>query len=215
LQAKPEKALTIGTPLNSPPYVFEGQGRGIELELVASLIKRMGYGVHWHHLPPKRIRYQVLQHEIMAGIHALPFPGDHLHYSRPYIQFQNVAISLDPKIRLQTVQDLGKYSVVAFQNAREFLGPEYAAAVTKCSVYLELPNHAKQIEMLFRRRSQVIVLEKRIFQYFRDMFYPVSEVQIYEIFPPIAYSVVFHDRQLRDAFDRALLARNGSLFDSY
>jgi polar amino acid transport system substrate-binding protein len=211
LQAEPVKSITIGSPLNSPPYVFEGEAKGIELELVSALIKKMGYMVSWRHLPPKRIRHQVLQREIGAGIRTLPSPGDGLFYSRPYISFQNVAIALDPKVQINSIQDLSKYSVVAYQNAKEFLGPDYAKAVSACSVYLELANQEKQIETLFRRRSQVIVMEKRIFHYFRDMLYPTTEVKIFDIFQPTAYTVVFSDKAMRDEFDRALQAKNQGL----
>ncbi|WP_141731907.1 substrate-binding periplasmic protein [Oligoflexus tunisiensis] len=205
------KIITIGSPLNSPPYVYEGEGRGIEMELVASIIKKMGYGFTWRHLPPKRMRHQVLQREITVGIRSQPVPGDKLFYSRPYIQFQNVAIALDPNVQVNTVQDLSKYSVVAFQNAKDVLGPEYAKAVSRCTVYMEVANQAKQIETLFRRRSQVIILEKHIFNHFRDMFDPKSEVKIFEIFPPTQYSAVFHDKTMRDEFDRILQATQPSL----
>jgi len=211
--AEPAKTLTIGSPMNSPPFVYEGEGRGIEMELVANIVKKMGYGIVWRHLPPKRIRHQVLQREIHVGIRSQLQPSDKLYYSRPYIEFQNVAISIDPDVQVKSVQDLSKYSVVAFQNAKDALGSEFAKAVAKCSVYMEMPNQAKQIETLFRRRSQIVVLEKRIFQHFREMFYPKSEVKMFEIFPSTAYAAVFHDKQLRDEFDKALQALTPVNFD--
>lgn len=179
---------------------------------MSSLIRKMGYSIAWRYLPPKRIRHQVMQHDIDAGIRVMPLPGDSLFYSRPYIQFQNVAIATDPSVQLKSIQDLSKYSVVAFQNAKEFLGPEYVKAVSGCGVYLEMPNQARQIETLFRHRSQVIILEKRIFQHFREMFYPKSEVKVFEIFPSNSYSLVFSDKGLRDEFDRTLQAKTHTLF---
>ncbi len=204
--SEPAKTLTVGSPLNSPPFVFEGEGRGIEMDLVTSVVKKMGYNLVWRHLPPKRIRYQVAQHEISFGIRSKALNTDKLFYSRPYIQFQNVAITMDPKVQITSLQDLSKYSVVAFQNAKDALGPDYAKAVSKCTVYMEMPNQTKQIETLFRRRSQVIILEKQIFTYFREKFYPKSEVKMFEIFPPTSYSAVFSDKNLRDEFDKALQA---------
>lgn len=212
LKALESKVLTIGSPLNSPPYVMEAEGRGIEIDLISSIIKKMGYVASWRYLPPKRIRHQVLQHEIHAGIRAFNFHADSLYYSRPYITFQNVAITTDPSIQLSSIKDLSKYSVVAFQNAKDFLGPDYTRAVAASTVYLELPNQAKQIETLFRHRSQVIILEKKIFHYFREMFYPRSEVKIFEIFPTTQYSVVFSDKNLRDEFDKVLQAQTHQLF---
>jgi polar amino acid transport system substrate-binding protein len=209
--ADKEKIILIGSPLNSPPYVIEGEGRGIEMDLIASIVKKMGYGLTWRYLPPKRIRHQVLQREIALGIRSQPTGDDRLHYSRPYIKFQNVAIALDPQVQVNSLQDLSKYSVVAFQNAKDVLGPEYAKAVSKCAVYMEMPNQAKQIETLFRRRSQVIVLEKLIFNHFRDQFDPKSEVRMFEIFPPTYYMAVFHDKAMRDEFDRVLQATHPSL----
>lgn len=204
--AETVKTITIGSPLNSPPFVFEGEGRGIEMDLVSSVIRKMGYDLVWRHLPPKRIRHQVLQREIQVGIRSQFHPGDRLFYSKPYIQFQNVAIAIDPKVQVNSIADLSKYSVVAFQNAKDVLGPEFAKAVSKCAVYMEMPNQTKQIETLFRRRSQVIILEKQIFNHFREQFDRKGEVKYFEIFPSTPYSAVFYDKNLRDEFDKVLQA---------
>lgn len=196
--------------MNSPPFVYEGEGRGIEMDLVSTIIKKMGYAIVWRHLPPKRIRHQVAQGEISLGIRSRAQAGDKLYYSKPYIHFQNVAITIDPKVQVTSIQDLSKFSVVAFQNARDVLGSDYAKAVAKCAVYMEMPNQMKQIETLFRRRSQVIVLEKQIFQYFHEQFDRKSEVRFFEIFPATPYSAVFADKNLRDEFDKALQAHLAS-----
>lgn len=174
------------------------------MDLVSSVIKKMGYGLVWRHLPPKRIRYQVLQREINIGIRSQAQSGDKLYYSRPYIHFQNVAIAIDPDVQVTSLQDLSNYSVVAFQNAKDVLGRDYAKAVAKCTVYMEMPNQMKQIETLFRRRSQVIILEKKIFNHFREQFDHKGEVKFFEIFPATPYAAVFHDKKLRDEFDKAL-----------
>jgi polar amino acid transport system substrate-binding protein len=200
------KTLTIGSPLDSPPFVYEGEGRGVEMDLISAVVKKMGYAVVWRYLPPKRIRHQVTQREIDLGIRSQALPQDKLFYSKPYIHFQNVAIAIDPKVQVNSLQDLSKYNVVAFQNAKDVMGPEYAKAVAKCTVYMEMPNQMKQIETLFRRRSQVIILEKQIFHHFREQFDRQSAVRVFEIFPSTPYSAVFHDKNLRDEFDKALHA---------
>jgi polar amino acid transport system substrate-binding protein len=205
------KTLTVGSPMNSPPFVYEGEGRGIEMDLVSTIIKKMGYQVVWRHLPPKRIKHQVTQGEINIGIRSRAFASDKLFYSKPYIQFQNVAITIDPKISITAIPDLSKFSVVAFQNARDVLGSDYAKAVAKCTVYMEMPNQMKQIETLFRRRSQVIILERQIFNYFREQFDPKGEVRFFEIFPATPYSAVFSDKNLRDEFDKALTAHTAAV----
>lgn len=197
--------------MNSPPFVYEGEGHGIEMDLVGTIIKKMGYGIAWRHLPPKRIRHQVAQGEIHMGIRSRAQAGDKLYYSKPYIHFQNVAIAIDPKVQVTSIQDLSKFNVVAFQNAREVLGSDYAKSVAKCAVYMEMPNQMKQIETLFRRRSQVIVLEKQIFQHFRPQFDQKSEVKFFEIFPATPYSAVFADKNLRDEFDKTLQAHLSSV----
>lgn len=197
--------------MNSPPFVYEGEGRGIEMDLVGTIVKKMGYEIAWRHLPPKRIRHQVAQGELSLGIRSRAQSGDKLFYSKPYIHFQNVAITIDPKIQINSIQDLSKYSVVAFQNARDVLGGDYAKAVAKCTVYMEMPNQMKQIETLFRRRSQVIVLEKQIFQHFHAQFDQKNDVRYFEIFPATPYSAVFADKNMRDEFDKALQAHLASI----
>ncbi len=206
--AEVSKSISIGAPLNSPPFVYMDEEHGIEIDFISSVFKKLGYSIVWRHLPPKRIRHQVMQHEINVGIRTRPVPGDLLYYSRPYIQFQNVAIAIDRDIQVKSIQDLAKYNVVAFQNAKDALGSEYAQTVDGSKVYLELADQAKQIETLFRHRSQVIIIEKRIFRHFQQIFYPKSEVKIFEIFPPTLYSASFYDKNLRDDFDRVLASKN-------
>ena len=206
--AETKKSITIGAPLNSPPFVNTDEKHGIEMDLISSVFKKLGYSILWRHLPPKRIRHQVMQREINVGIRTRPIPGDILYYSQPYIQFQNVAIAIDPNIQVKSIQDLAKYNVVAFQNAKDVLGSEYSLAVGGGKVYLEMADQAKQIETLFRRRSQVIIMEERIFSHFQKKSYPKSEVKIFEIFPSTPYSAIFYDKNLRDDFDRLLASKN-------
>ena len=76
------------------------------------------------------------------------------------------AVSLvDGNFSIESIQDLSGKSVIAFQNAKKFLGDDYNASVSLSTDYREIADQVQQVEMLFSRRTEVIILELNIFKY--------------------------------------------------
>lgn len=201
---------------NVPPYVVTdaaGRVSGVEVELLAMVAERAGWELHPLPMPYARIRVAYVgDPEIDAAAPVLEsyrLPGT---LSKPFIRFQNVARTLSGSgIVLHSLDDLRGRHILAFQNARDSLGPRFAAIVaTPGTDYAEQANQMLPLRMLGAGRVDIVIAERRILDYFGHLpetgLDPAAAFVDYPLFPPSDYSVAFHDRALAEAFDRALAA---------
>lgn len=195
------------------PFVFAGKHRGIEVEIVRTVLQRLGYELVPVYVPNARIKYEFEQRLVDVATTAQPEPGAEGYFSEPYIAFENVAITLAArKISLNKLADLAGLRVVGFQKASQFLGEDYKQAVSRCADYRETADQMGQNRLLYRGGADVIVRERHIFEYQNKLLAdsPFAEkpqpVEIRRLFPPTVYRLRFHDMALRDAFDLELAA---------
>lgn len=190
------------------PFVFANKGRGIEVEIVRTVLQRLGHELVPVYVPNARISHEFELNRVDIATTSLPEPGAVGHFSEPYISFENVAITLTSrKLKLESVADLAKYKVVAFQKASQFLGDDYKRAVASRADYREIADHMGQNRLLYRGGADVIVLERHVFEYQDKLLAggrfeeKPRQVDIHKLFPPTLYRMRFHDMALRDAFD--------------
>lgn len=201
--------LRIGFSTSSLPYVDIVNKSGLEPRLVAAALSRSGYRVVPVFLPHARalelVRKGTLdgcgpvgRHTDVAGL-AL---GD------MYLQYRNVAVSLEAAgLEINTLADLRDLPVMAFHNARVFMGPDFAAMADANPRYEEQVDQRAQVEAFFQRHDRVIVVDERIFAFHRARLVArgVGEpVRIHRIFPAQDRFFVFRDPVVRDAFDAGL-----------
>lgn len=202
-----ELVLVVG--LTTPPYVIQDENAGFEIELMRSVLATLDYEISILYVPYGRA-YETMQ-QIQADIGLTlsdKIAVDSEILSLPYVSYQNVAVSLlDKSIKLDRLEDLQGFSVVAFQNARKVLGTAFAAAVKTGPLYIELPEQSRQVKLLLAGKVEVIVLDINIFKYFSTSITGVSQmekVQVHSLFPSIQYRAAISDPVLRKAFNRAL-----------
>ncbi|WP_288741259.1 transporter substrate-binding domain-containing protein [uncultured Rheinheimera sp.] len=205
LQAKTELTILVG--LDKPPYIDLNDSSGYELDLLRLLIKKMGYDAVFLHVPNARIKDLMLDGK--ADIATLQKPDQaqpQLHYSQPYIRYQNVAASLAAKsLQLHQLAQLKPYSVVAFHNARTLLGPEYQQLVPFMANYQEVANQSQQLQMLLLERCDVVVMDRNIFYYYaKEAGQSMQPFDIAAVFPASLYSAAFKNERLRNKFNKAL-----------
>ena len=120
--------LRIGFGTHKPPYIFEGEPRGLEYELVMAAASRGGLQLTPYYAPMERLHLAIGRGELDGIATTNAYSGVQVFYSQPYIHCQNVAMALTSRgYRITRMPDLGQYSISSFQRARYLLGPEFQA----------------------------------------------------------------------------------------
>lgn len=202
--------LTIGVGISKPPYVMQEENIGMELEIVRRALEISGYKMKPRYMPILNIPHDLNAGMIDGGIHLKAHNAVDGFFSDDVIEYRNYAISrADSDEKLTTLSDLKGKRIIAFQNAHENLGNEYAQAVRGNADYRELADQALQVEMLATGNVDYIISDFRIFLYFKQKYEATSKaefppVRFHKLFPPTPYRAAFRKRSVRDAFDLGL-----------
>lgn len=218
-------SIKIVTGLAKPPFILTSQKDGMQLDVVKEAFLTENIDVAFVPVPLGRNITELRKWDI-AGILTIPddFQYSGLHISKPYMTYQNVAISLvENDIEINNIEDLQGKSIVAFQKAKKFLGDNYNKAVSYSLDYREIAEQDKQISMLFAGRTEVIIADINIFKYkvksqSDPMFH--KTFKIHYIFPERKYSAGFKSKKVKETFDKGvqLLIDNGTyntILDKY
>jgi polar amino acid transport system substrate-binding protein len=222
LPALADQEIRIGVGLSKPPYILES-GReaqpasgaakigGLEVEIVEQALAAGGYRMIAESYPPARALALVRAGHLDGMATVTEGIGAFGHFSDDYITYRNVAITLRRRaIRLDSVADLARHSVAAFQNARFILTPEFAAVVAAHENYTEHPQQITQNRLLYSGRADVVIGDRLIFhalsRQVSDGLDTAQPVMIHELFPPMPRKMVFRDPAVRDAFNAGLKA---------
>lgn len=203
--------LVVGFGTHKPPYVFERENRGLDYELVEAALDEAGIELKPYYAPLERLHRMLQYQELGAMATTNETSGVTAHYSTVYIEYQNVAVSLQHRnIRLETIEDLAGYSVSAFQRARFVLGPRFGKMAAANLRYREEARQITRNLLLYAGRVDVMIGDRRIIRAFNreiaervDTRQPVFE---HALFPPTSYRVGFADAETRDRFDQGLAA---------
>lgn len=203
--------LRFGFGTHKPPYVFEGEPKGLEFEIVTAAAAKAGFEFEVFYAPMERLHLLLRRGQIDAIATTNEHSGVSGFYSEPYIQYQNVAVALRARqYRIERIADLKHYSLSAFQRARFLLGREYQEMATNHPRYREEANQIARNRLLYSGRVDVVVGDLRIFKYFnrevQDQVDIGQPLAIYPLFVPTSYRVGFHNQSLRDQFDKGLAA---------
>ena len=207
--------LTIGVSFAIPPYVIKETGQGIELEILRESFSVTGYDIEIKYLPLARTFTQLETGKIDGVINIKKGMLDHVFYSDEVITFQNCAISLAKKgyPDFKDLSFLKEKYVIAFQRAPTILGEEFARITIDHKKYEEVAEQDQQVMRLFLDRSaDVIVMEKKIFNYYRKKALQNKiigdkaklPVKFHILFPPTRYRFAFREKAARDAFNYGL-----------
>lgn len=204
-----EKSLLIGIGLSKPPYVIQSENAGAEYDLVARALEIAGYKMVPRYMPLRRVPH-AMNGGILDGATAVrPHMNVDGFLSNEVIKYQNYAIShANAGLKLNSLADLSKLRVVAFQNASNLLGGSFKAAVKDNSEYREVANQELQIRLLAAGRTDIVISDFRIFLHFKrkvaESTGKTFKVRFHRLFAPTPYGVAFRKREVRDAFDLAI-----------
>lgn len=205
------ETLQVGFGNDRPPYVMAARHSGLEVEIVTRAAALAGMQVLAVFSGNERALRMLHAGTLDAVTGTRPEGGDCRWYSRPYLAYQDVAITLQQRhLVLQRVEDLAGHGVVSFQRAHRLLGPAFAAMAARNPGYREYADEMTLPMLLFTGQTDVVVGDRRIFNYFVRRLPHVSRldvgqpVQIVALWPPLPFSVGFREQTQRDRFDRGL-----------
>lgn len=218
LRAQSQDSIIVTGFRPTAPYVLQnpdGSLTGLEYELVLAAAQAGGLALKPEAVPFGRLPEDFRRGTfgaIMPANAAMGLPGC---LSEPVLVYRNIAFSLAQRgLGITQVSDLAYYDVTAFQNAQILLGPEMTAMQQGNAKYREVANQMLQVRALFSGRTDVVIMERRIFRYLMrsdeaglDTSAPVAE---HDLFAPVPYAVAFRQAAQCAAFDRGLAALKGN-----
>jgi len=208
--------ITIGVGHTRVPYIIKETNSGLEIDIIQAAFNEQGYSVNFRYFTNKRLGFSLKQRKIDGILMNKAYDfnkhlGIDAFCSDVHITYHNYAISLSKnRFPITSVKDLKDKHVIGFQNARKYLGPEFADMAEKNPNYIEKPEQMTQVYWLFLERTQVVVSDKTIFMYYRkkaldeDQFNATDPVTFHNIFPASPIHGIFLDRQLRDVLNKGL-----------
>jgi polar amino acid transport system substrate-binding protein len=206
------KEIRVAVGQSLSPYIIQEKNAGVELEIVAQALANSGYAMKPVYMPFGRIPQTMRRGDVDAAM-TLTENVDvgKAYFSDSHIFYQNVAISLHKNgYKIDSAQDLGAHSIVAFQNAAQYLGDKFRAMAEGNKRYGEYAQQVQQNMMLYAGRVDVVVADRNIFNYNNieaaKRGVNVSQAVIYhEIFPFTPNKVAFRDEEMKNAFNIALM----------
>jgi polar amino acid transport system substrate-binding protein len=128
--------------------------------------------------------------------------------SDEYITYHNFAVSLKAQnLNINSIADLKDKKVISFQQARFAFGKEFELMAETNPGYKEIADQRNQIGMLFYKRTDVIVIDHRIFKYFRTRLKNIptkQDVTFHKLFFPSFFRSAFREEKIRDVFNKGL-----------
>lgn len=198
-----------------PPYVIKDNNSGYELEIIKEALAVKG-----HTLKPVYAAFGATKNMLkdkaaegaQRGNPDLPESDGYFYAAEPTVVYEDYAITLKKNnLAINSVADLKGKSIVAYQGATTFIGPDYAAAVKGNPQYQENSNSRRVVQMTYAGGVQVAVFDINIFKYFaaalKGEMDTSAEVTFHKIFPPSTLktnNAVFLDKQVRDDFNAGL-----------
>ncbi|MFE8070486.1 transporter substrate-binding domain-containing protein [Marinobacteraceae bacterium S3BR75-40.1] len=212
--ACPADEVTVGFGKDKPPFVFGEEGRGLEIDIFRKALAYRGHELEVRHFDNKVLVEAILMDRVQAVATARTTDPDICQVKR-FIHFDNVAITLKSRaLQLDKVEDLAQYRVVAWEKAYLDLGERYQrlfAPKERASRqgYFEHRSQEAQVKMFWLGRADVLVIDKVIFQWYRQHLPPryesQREVEYHPIFNgPTDFPALFRDQKLCSDFQAGL-----------
>lgn len=211
ISPKSKKVVHISVGFSVPPYVIASENRGAELDIVREAMALEGYNIIPFYVSNKRRNAEFLDGVTDGAITVSSQEELDGFYSKSYITYQNVAISLAANnLRVNRLTDLKGMRVVAFQTASKVLGQEFAPLITTFEFYQEVAKQREQITRLYAGDVDLVIGDKNILAWFvknarfREGLDTSQSIAIHQVFLPGHKYAVFREHELTLAFDRGI-----------
>ena len=201
--------IRVGMGDSQPPYLIAGTRDGIEYDIIEGTLSLAGYRLEPRFYPLSRMQALYRSGELDAAATVTENTGLPGCYSAPYIAYRHAAITLAArKLEINSITDLGHYSIATFQTARTELGEDFRAMADANPHYQEVSPQVLRNNMLYTGHVDVVVGDPTIFRYLNrevpSWIDTHQAITVHPIFPPHPYKIVFADKQVCERFNAAL-----------
>jgi len=206
LFAKEKFFIAVG--LAKPPYVIQATNTGFEIELIDTVLSKMGKSVEFVYTSFGHTSNMLAVDRIDAVMttNSTLF-NDNNKLSDVYITYQNIAISLKSnQFKIKSIKELANYSVASFQKADQILGEDFKNAVNQSPLFLQIADQKRQPSLLLKNKVEVVVMDKNIFNYIvRELKVEQLESRFtfHNIFPKTHYKMAFKTLENTLLFNKA------------
>lgn len=209
IELTPDRKIIIASPTARPPYILQDEQSGIELDIIRLAFASEGIKVEFQFSSRNRQLLHFEQRKADAIMTVNEYTGVEGFASNSYISYHNVAISLAKNdLRITSIDDLKRYSVVAFLNAQHVMGDTFNNMAQNNPAYLEVSPQEKQNKMLYKERIDIVIADRYVFQDLNRMLAKnidvTASLHYHMIFSGPAYFISFHDETLKNTFNRGL-----------
>ncbi len=197
------------------PWVMPATNNGIIIDIITEALEPAGYKVVPIYYPYLRriTQYRNGSVDAASDINVNTMTEENLagFLSDDAYTYENFAFALKIKgYKFKHLSELGNLSLLSWQGAIAHIGNEYAKMATNNPYYFETNRQESQIQMLFLKRVDVVQLDEKIFDYFRSkveqngIVDTTEEVDRFPLFGASSNGFLFHDKKIRDEFNRQL-----------
>ncbi|WP_022943269.1 substrate-binding periplasmic protein [Psychromonas hadalis] len=199
--------------LDIPPYIFQEQNRGIEIDIISAALAVKGHLLIPKYFPLGRIPWAFRNNSVDAvmgdmGTDLSTFGGA---YANPAVIYNNVFITLKKnKLVIKKPKDLDNLTVVSFQGAEKRY-PQWLKKVKNEKRFYGVSSQLKQIKLLTSGHYDVVLSDHHIYKYFVNKLeflenIPSEDIDKHKFTEVNAddYRPVFRDYNIRDDFDFGL-----------
>lgn len=204
-----KRQLTIAIRPDVEPYVSEAGTAGLEIEIVKAVLNRTNYKPEFVQLPRMRM-IQTFNANGVEGVltsnAALDGNGCITDW---YIQHQNVGITLSERsFEISNLDDVANLSIITFDGATRYLGPDFANQAKKSPRYIESSDQSMHVSLLYQGYFDAAIGDEWILKLAQvnqkqnsGAFRPLTT---HRILPTTYYAARFHDSAVCKAFNEGL-----------
>ncbi|WP_394131229.1 substrate-binding periplasmic protein [Shewanella maritima] len=208
-ETKAIDSISFTTSNSIEPFFFADKNSGIQYDLLLSALSLKQIDLQHIIFAPNLRALRLVKNKKVDCIINAPANSKGLHLTQSLISYQNSVFHLASRqLQIGTIEDLKGYSLLGFQNAKKFLGSEFENMVSQHPNYDELSNQKSQVVMLFNGHVDAIVMEEKIFKYYREQLVNLIDTkQVVEqnnLFAPAPRYIACHDKQVAQLVDEAI-----------
>lgn len=202
---QPNKSLILATS-EGPPYMIRDPLGGLDIETVVSSLEQQGYQVQVQFMSLHRAMAELQMKRVDVIVPSFAPNQEDLYTGDPHIFYHPTLFSLkNNPVSLTSINDLKRYRLATFQGATGYFGPQFIAASQQAPEYYEHRDMSRLIDLLINQRTDLVLLDRRIFHHFyQQAGFKKAVSEYHHIFNDVPAMPVFNNPAIRDDYNQGL-----------